>query len=82
MSFLVIVDFVNHVDSMFTDYVAPIAVMVATDMILCAAVVAETWIYERISMFFWRITAITFAIRRCNMSSMERPSSGLCCSEG
>ena len=35
--------------------------MVAIGMILCATVVANTWVDERISMVFSRITAIILA---------------------
>ena len=51
-------DFVSSLGNMLTGYTAPIEVMVATGVILCAAVVAETWIDERISSVFWRISAI------------------------
>ena len=62
MSVIVVTaDFASSLGSMVTGYVALIAVMVATGMILCAAVVAETWIDERISMVFSRITAIILA---------------------
>ena len=62
MSVIVVTaDFASSLGSMVTGYAALIAVMVATGMILCAAVVAETWIDERISMVFSRITAIILA---------------------
>ena len=62
MSVIVVTaDFASSIGSMVTGYAALIAVMVATGMILCAAVVAETWIDERISMVFSRITAIILA---------------------
>ena len=46
---------------MVTGYAALIAVMVTTGMILCTAVGAETWIDQRISMVFSRITSIILA---------------------
>ena len=62
MSVIVVTaDFASSLGSMVTGYAALIAMMVATGMILCAAVVAETWIDERISMVFSRITAIILA---------------------
>ena len=62
MSVIVVTaDFASSLGSMVTGYAALIAVMVATGIILCAAVVAETWIDERISMVFSRITAIILA---------------------
>ena len=62
MSVIVVTaDFSSSLGSMVTGYAALIAVMVATGMILCAAVFAETWIDERISMVFSRITAIILA---------------------
>ena len=62
MSVIVVTaDFANSLGSMVTGYAALIAVMIATGMILCAAVVAETWIDERISMVFSRITSIILA---------------------
>jgi len=62
MSVIVVTaDFASSLGSMVTGYAALIAVMVATGIILCAAVVAETWIDERISIVFSRITAIILA---------------------
>ena len=62
MSVIVVTaDFASSLGSMVTGYAALIAVMVATGMILFAAVFAETWIDERISMVFSRITAIVLA---------------------
>ena len=59
MSVIVVTaDFVSRIGTMVTGYAALIAVMVATGVILCAAVLAEIWIDERISMVFLRITAI------------------------
>ena len=53
--------FAGSIGGMVTGYAALFAVMIATGVILCAAVVAETWIDERISMVFSRITAIILA---------------------
>lgn len=60
MSIIVVTsDFPSSLGSMVKGYAALIGVMITTGMILCAAVVAETSIDERISMVFSRITAIT-----------------------
>ena len=60
MSVIVVTsDFPSSLGSMVKGYAALIGVMITTGTILCAAVVAETSIDERISMVFSRITAIT-----------------------
>ena len=60
MSVIVVTSgFQSSLGSMVKGYAALIAVMIITGIILCAAVVAETWNDERISMVFSRITAIT-----------------------
>ena len=62
MSVIVVTaDFANSLGSMVTGFTALIAVMFATSMILRAAVIVETWIDERISMVFSRITALILA---------------------
>ena len=42
-------------------YASLIAVMVATGLILCMTVIAESWLNERVTMVFSRITAIILA---------------------
>lgn len=44
-----------------TGYAALIAVMVATNIILCLTVVAEGYLNEKMTMVFSRITAIILA---------------------
>ena len=58
---IVTADFANSLCGMVTGYAALIAVMFATSMILRVAVIVETWIDERISMVFSRITALILA---------------------
>lgn len=58
---VVTADFASSLGTIVTGYAALIAVMVAIGMILCATVVANTWVDDRISMVFSRITAIILA---------------------
>ena len=61
MSVIVVTsDFPSSLGSMVEGYAALRAVMITTGIILCAAIVAETWNDERISIVFSRFTAITF----------------------
>jgi multiple antibiotic resistance protein len=53
--------FAGALASTLTGYAALLAVMAATGIILCLAVVAEGWLNEKISMVFSRITAIILA---------------------
>jgi multiple antibiotic resistance protein len=53
--------FAGTLSSTLTGYAALLAVMAATGIILCLAVVAEGWLNEKISMVFSRITAIILA---------------------
>ena len=62
MSVIVIIaGFAGSIDCIVAGYAALIAVMIATGVILCSAVVAETWVDGCISMVFSRITAIILA---------------------
>ena len=42
-------------------YASLIAVIVATGFIVCMTVIAESWLNERVTMMFSRITAIILA---------------------
>ena len=42
-------------------YVALVAVMASTGLILCLTVIAESWLNEKVTMVFSRITAIILA---------------------
>ena len=53
--------FTSSIAGMMTGYVALIAIMVTTGTILCITVVAEDRLNEKITMAFWRITAIILA---------------------
>ena len=53
--------FAGTMSSMVLGYAALLAVMVATGVILTLTVIAESWLDERITMVFSRITAIILA---------------------
>ena len=62
MSVIVVnASFAGALASTLTGYAALLAVMAATGIILCLAVVAEGWLNEKISVVFSRITAIILA---------------------
>ena len=53
--------FAGALTSTIIGYTSLMAVMVATGVILCLTVVAESWLNERVAMVFSRITAIVLA---------------------
>ncbi len=53
--------FAGALTSTIIGYASLLAVMVATGVILCLTVVAESWLNERVTMVFSRITAIVLA---------------------
>ena len=53
--------FAGALTSTIIGYASLIAVMVATGLILCMTVIAESWLNERLTMVFSRITAIILA---------------------
>ena len=53
--------FSSALADMLIGYFALLAVMVATGLILCLTVVAESWLNEKVTMVFSRITAIVLA---------------------
>ncbi len=53
--------FAGALTSTIIGYTSLLAVMVATGVILCLTVVAESWLNERVTMVFSRITAIVLA---------------------
>ena len=53
--------FVGDTASIVIGYAALFAVMLATGVIMCLTVVAESWLNEKITMVFSRITAIVLA---------------------
>ena len=62
MSVIVVnANFAGAVTSTIIGYASLIAVMVATGLILCMAVIAESWLNERVTTVFSRITAIILA---------------------
>ena len=60
---MIVVDasFVGALTSIIIGYASLIAVMVATGFILCMTVIAESWLNERVTMVFSRITDIILA---------------------
>ena len=50
--------FAGALTSTIMGYASLIAVMVATGFILCMTVIAESWLNERVTMVFSRITAV------------------------
>ena len=62
MSVIVVnASFAGALTSTIIGYASLIAVMVATGLILCMTVIAESWLNERVTMVFSRITAIILA---------------------
>ena len=62
MSVIVVnASFAGALTSTIIGYASLIAVMVVTGLILCMTVVAESWLNERVTMVFSRITAIILA---------------------
>ena len=62
MSVIVVnTSFAGALTSTIIGYASLIAVMIATGLILCMTVVAESWLNERVTMVFSRITAIILA---------------------
>ena len=53
--------FSSALADMLIGYFALLAVMVSTGLILCLTVVAESWLNEKVTMVFSRITAIVLA---------------------
>ena len=53
--------FAGALTSTIIGYASLIAVMVATGLILCMTIIAESWLNERLTMVFSRITAIILA---------------------
>ena len=67
-------DFTGAVASTLTGHAALLAVMAATGIILCLAVVAEVWLNKKIDSVFSRITAIILAgLSLPYISSTESP---------
>ena len=59
MSLIVVnASFAGALTSTIIGYASLIAVMVTTGLILCMTVIAESWLNERVTMVFSRITAI------------------------
>ena len=60
---MIVVDasFVGALTSIIIGYASLIAVMVATGFVLCMTVIAETWLNERVTIVFSRITVIILA---------------------
>ena len=62
MSVIVVnASFAGALTSTIIGYASLIAVMVATGLILCITVIAESWLNEKVTMVFSRITAIILA---------------------
>lgn len=62
MSIIVVnASFAGGAASTIVGYASLVAVMVATGLILCLTVIAESWLNERVTMVFSRITAIILA---------------------
>ena len=62
MSVIVVnASFAGDLASSIIGYTSLMAVMVATGVILCLTVVAESWLNEKVTMVFSRITAIILA---------------------
>ena len=62
MSVIVVnASFAGGAASTIVGYASLVAVMVATGLILCLTVIAESWLNERVTMVFSRITAIILA---------------------
>ena len=62
MSLIVVnASFAGALTSTIIGYASLIAVMVTTGLILCMTVIAESWLNERVTMVFSRITAIILA---------------------
>ena len=62
MSVIVVnASFAGALTSSIISYTSLMAVMVATGVILCLTVVAESWLNEKVTMVFSRITAIILA---------------------
>ena len=62
MSVIVVnASFAGAFTSSIIGYTSLMAVMVATGVILCLTVVAESWLNEKVTMVFSRITAIILA---------------------
>ena len=62
MSVIVVnTSFAGALTSSIIGYTSLMAVMVATGVILCLTVVAESWLNEKVTMVFSRITAIILA---------------------
>ena len=53
--------FAGALKSTIIGYTSLMAVMIATGVILCLTVVAESWLNERVTLVFSRITAIVLA---------------------
>ena len=82
LAIVVTTDFASSLGSMVTDCAALIAVMVATGMILCAAVIAKTGLMNAFPWSFRELLPSFLLACQCNMSSRALPSSGLYCSRG
>ena len=62
MSVIVVnASFAGALSNTIIGYTSLIAVMVVTGVILCLTVVAESWLNEKVTMVFSRITAIILA---------------------